>query len=330
MKTLRFFRPILIVIVVVCITVPAWAAQKVVVISGVPEAAAVQSRNDQVCQGIKEVLKTEGIVPSFEWVGLDALATVELKSAAVDKVLAKAKAEKPDLLIVLNDNMLGYVIKKVDDLPVVFCWIFTPPQYLGLPKANFTGVTRMSYAADNWIMAKQLLGANTVGLLSKDNPSMAAVKGYLAAGADKLEAVSGVRYKDMFLVKTFDEWKKAVEAFPYDFIYIADSSQVMDGDRVMERAELTGWTVKHSKVPVIAATEADVEAGALFSVVTSEKTIGVKAAESAVKILKGAAPADVPYVTSSKGRLLINIKTAQQYKLEIPYDLLASADKVYE
>lgn len=332
MKKMTLLRhaALVLLVSVFCFSSQVIAAKTVVVLAGVSEAASKQDRTALVLQGIKDVLKTEGIVPSAEWVDMAALPTKEAQSAAVDKVLASARAKKADLLVVLNDIMLAQVVKKVDDIPVVFGWIFSPPQYLGLPKANFTGVTRMSYAADNWIMAKQLLGAKTVALMSKNNPSMAAVKGYLAAGADKLEAASGVRYKDMFLVNDFAEWKKAVKAFPYDFIYLADTSQLKEGGKVLARAEVAAWTVKNAKVPVIAATEVDVEGGALFSIVTSEHTIGVKAGESALKILKGAAPSDVPYVTSSKGRLLINMKTAQQYKLDIPYDLLASADKVYE
>lgn len=330
MRKLGFYGIMLCVLMSFCVAGPALAAKTVVVMAGVTEAASVSTRTNMVYDGIKETLKPAGIVPAVIWTELDALATPELKVAAVDAALAKARAMKPDLIIATNDNLVGILTQKVTDIPVVFCWIFAPPQYLGLPKDNFTGITRMSYAVDNWIMAKQLFGAKIVGLLSRDNPSMQGVKGYLTAGADKLEAASGVRYKDMFLVKTMDEWKKAVESFPYDFIYLADTSEIQDGDKVLSRDEVTTWTVAHSKVPVIAATESDVAAGALFSVVTSERTIGIKAGESALKVLSGTAPSQVPYVTSSKGRLLINMKTAQQYKIDIPYDLLASADKVYE
>lgn len=330
MRTMKRYWIVLCVVIAFCMTGSAWAAKKVVVISGVTEKAAMESGNKTVCEGIAETLKPAGIVPDYLWVELDSLATDELKSAAADKIIAEARAKKPDLIIAINDNLLGHMVKKVNDIPVVFCWIFKPPQMLGLPKDNFTGVTRMSYAADIWIMTKQLTGAKTVALLSKMNPSMAGVKKYLEAGADKLEAASGVRYKDMYLTDNFDEWKKAVNTFAYDFIYLADTSRIKDGDRELPRTETVGWTVENSKVPVIAATEADVEAGAMFAIVTSERTIGKHAAESALKVLNGTPPSKVPYVTSSKGKLVINMKTAQKYKIEIPYDLLASAEKVYE
>lgn len=330
MRKVKSYWIVLCVLVSLCVAGPSLAAKKVVVISGVTEQNALESGNKAVCEGIKESFKPAGIEPVFLWVELDSLATEEAKSAAADTVIASARALKPDLIMTINDNILKYVVTKVADLPVVFCWIFNPPQVLGLPKDNITGVTRGSYAADIWIMTKQLTGGKTVALLSKNNPSMAGVKAYLAAGADKLEAASGVRYKEMYLVDTFDAWKNVVNTFACDFIYLADTSRLKDGDRELPRKEAVGWTVEHSKVPVVAATEADVEDGALFAIVTSERTIGMQAAESALKILNGTSPSQVPYVTSTKGKLVINIKTAQKYKMDIPYDLLASADKVYE
>lgn len=95
------------------------------------------------------------------------------------------------------------------------------------------------------------------------------------------------------------------------------------------REELTRWTVDNAKVPVIAAAEADVEGGALLAVVTSEKTIGKMAAETALEILNGASPGQ-EYKQSKKGKLVINAKTAQKYKLDIPYEILSSADRVIE
>ena len=69
---------------------------------------------------------------------------------------------------------------------------------------------------------------------------------------------------------------------------------------------------------------------ALLSIAKSSEEQGVWAATTAVKILDGAKPSDIPITANKKGEIYLNQKIAETLKISFDESLVAKATRVID
>jgi putative ABC transport system substrate-binding protein len=216
-------------------------------------------------------------------------------------------------------------------IPLVFS-VTDDPVALGLvaslarPGGNATGVTFLlaELGAKQLGLLRELVPTATrIGLLVNPNNSTSKVQtsDVVAAASAVGATIDVVRAGDSREIET---------AFVALVRNSADALLVgTDPFLFSRRVQLATLAARHA-IPAIYPVRENAEVGGLMSYGTSLTEVYRQVGAYTVRILKGAKPADLPVVRSTKFELVINLPTARALGLGVPPMLLARADEVIE
>jgi putative ABC transport system substrate-binding protein len=276
--------------------------------------------------------------------GLDETGFVEGQNLAIDYRWAAGQFDRlpalaADLvrrqvavIAAVNGNVSALAAKTATtSIPIVF-GIGGDPVALGLvasfnrPGGNITGVSWQSIELEAkrlGLLHELVPGVSVIAyLMNPDNP---------AADSQSKDVQSAARTLGLQVHILSASAESSIEvAFGTLVQQRAGALLVGAGPLVSSRRkQIVELAARHS-VPTVYSTRSSVTVGGLMSyspsVVDAHRQVGIYTG----KILKGAKPADLPIMQTTKFEFVINLATAKALGLQFPPSLLARADEVIE
>lgn len=263
--------------------------------------------SDDVMSGIKETFADEKVELSTFFLDAKRRTSVPEIQQSVSKVLQEIEKFEPDLLIVSDDNAVKDLVVPYfnnTNLPVVFCGVnWSAEQYN--PGENVTGMLEvlplrelLLEVMSTYPESKKLVVLSESSLSEQNNKTLLDTL-YRNLGLD-------VRYS---LAPDFITWKEmfldANETA--DLIYMPTNGAIKNWDE----SEAIKYVNENLKVPAITCDDFMMPY-VVFGLTKVAKEQGQWAAKTALEILKGKKPSEIPYTRNSQTKAYINTSLAEK------------------
>ncbi len=260
----------------------------------------------------------------FRVMNMDTLGVQSEEKKKQAALMAKQEIDfyKPDVVITSDDNAAKYLIVPYysnSSIPFVFCGINWNASQYRFPSKNVTGMIEVQ-------LIDQLVGylspyakGNRIGSLRSDTMTN-------RNEAQYLEQQLGATIKTIF-VKDITEWKKQFVQLQnkVDIILLGDIDTLeMDGE---SKDDVEQFIYDNTKIPT-GHWDAWFKKNALITLATIPEEQGEYAGHTALEILEGKSPSDIPLVKNKKAKIFLNMKFAKKLGIIFPLDLIESASIV--
>lgn len=223
----------------------------------------------------------------------------------------------PDVVIASDDNAARYLIVpyyKGKDLPFVFCGLNWDASVYGFPARNVTGMVEVALYHPTIAALKKYAKGDRIGYLASDTVSE---RKELENIVKQFGADFTVRF-----TRTFEELKQAFLELQQqtDMILIQECRSVKGFDH----KEMLDFVKENTKVPT-GSMQKYLAGYALLTFAKIGEEQGVYAARTALEILAGRSPQQIPVVANKKAKIFLNMKIAKKMGIRFPVDLIENA-----
>jgi putative ABC transport system substrate-binding protein len=287
--------------------------------------ADTQERNAAFAQALQQLGWTDGRNVRIDYrYGLGNAANVR-------KYATELVALVPDVVLVSGASALAPLLQATRTVPIVFVAVADPVgaglvESMARPGGNATGFIQFEYSlSGKWLeLLKEIAPGVTRAAVLRD-PAITAGVGQFAV----IQSVASSIGLDVSPINLRDtgEIERAVTALARSanggLVVTASALSLVHSTLILSLAA-------RYKLPAVYPRRSFVAAGGLISYGVDPLDQVRRAAGYVDRILKGEKPADLPVQAPTKYELVINLKTAKTFGLEVPPTLLARADEVIE
>lgn len=284
----------------------------------------------EMTEGIEEALSGLGIQVKYYHMDTKRKTSEEWKREAGAQAKAIVTNFEPELVITMDDNAQKYFAKDYAAIPgapvFVFSGVNKDPKIYGFPAKNVTGVLERPNIIESLEFLKKIVpDAKNILMLSDKSPT---TDGFIEYAKSLVMPLNVVAYEQ---VETFEQWRAIAEKYKDKVdaigLYVIRTIARYEGmpEKVPE-TELVAYINKHTKLPTVGFFDSSAQAGILCGISVSMKEQGYAAGELARGILAGNSPDSFAVKPTSKGRIQLNLNTAEYLNINLKHSLIKRAD----
>lgn len=244
----------------------------------------------------------------------------------------------PAVVIAVDDNAQNFVVRRfVNKSPIqfVFAGVNADPQEYGYPAGNVTGILERTYADQVLKMLKMIRpSVSHMAWISDDSATADLVLRRVRRKAESGQLP--IPITAYLQPATLAQWKATILKCDADpnidalLIPLYHTVKAHAGGRSVLPSDVMTWTVDNTRKPIVGLWPFSAHDGALCAVVVDPKEHGKVAALMAKQILAGKKAGDLPMVENRDGFVILNMSAAAKLGIEVPFEVMLSADEIIE
>ena len=287
----------------------AGAAEKIAVLVSTKDAPF-----EEALKGFQGFLDKAAVQAEYE------VHKLEGSAAKAGQAVQAVKKSGARLVLTLGSLATDAAIKEIPDIPIVACMVLRSDGLKKSPNVTGVGLEFSLEVQTSWLQVL-LPTAKTVGVLYNPDENKMRIE---AAG--RIMQNMGLKLVAQE-VRSSQDVTAALEG-------LVKKVDVLWG--LADTVAMTPQTAKNvlpfsvrNNIPLIGPSPTWVKAGALYALEWDYADVGAQAGDMAVKVLKGAPPSAIPTASPRKVFYALNLKTAQEMKVNFSDQLIRGAKHTF-